>query len=78
MHKLLNVADLIFEDMTDTFSGKDVGNLFWNYTKSKFLDDNTKKIKVVDFVYDYILKLDSKAYKDKYNISLSNVKKSKN
>lgn len=78
MHKLLNVADLIFEDMTDTFSGKDVGNLFWNYTKSKFLDDNTKKIKVVDFVYDYILKLDSKVYKDKYNISLSNVKKSKN
>ena len=50
-------------------TGKDVGNLFWNFTKSKFLDDNTKKIKVSDFVYDYILHLDPDFYKSKYDIS---------
>ena len=58
-------------------TGKDVGNLFWNFTKSKFLDDNTKKIKVSDFVYVYILHLDPDFYKSKYDISLANIKKSK-
>lgn len=77
MHKLLTAADFIFEEMSDTMSGKDVGNLFWVFTKSKFLDDNTQKIKVTDFVYDYILHLDPQFYKDKYGISLANIKKSK-
>ena len=77
MHKLLTAADYIFEEMSDSMTGKDVGNLFWNFTKSKFLDDNTKKIKVVDFVYDYILKLDEKYYMEKYGVSLKNIKKSK-
>lgn len=58
-------------------TGKDVGNAFWKFTKSKFLDDNVHKIKVVDFVYDYILKLDVDFYKEKYGIQLQNVKKSK-
>ena len=49
-------------------TGKDVGNAFWKFTKSKFLDDNVHKIKVVDFVYDYILKLDVDFYKKKYGI----------
>lgn len=62
MHKLLNVADFIFEEMTDSFSGKDIGNSFWVFVKSKILDDTTRKIKVVDFVYDYILKLDPDYY----------------
>ena len=77
MHKLLTAADYIFEEMSDSLTGKDVGNLFWNFTKSKFLDDNTKKIKVSDFVYDYILHLDPDFYKSKYDISLANIKKSK-
>lgn len=77
MHKLLNVADFIFEDMTDQMSGKDIGNLFWSFLKDKFLDDTTKKIKVVDFIYDYVLHLDNDYFKSKYDINLSAVKKSK-
>ena len=77
MHKLLTAADYIFEEMSDSMTGKEVGNLFWNFTKSKFLDDNTKKIKVSDFVYDYILHLDPDFYKSKDDISLANIKKSK-
>ena len=65
MHKLLNVSDYIFQEMTDSMTGKDVGNAFWKFTKSKFLDDNVHKIKVADFVYDYILKLDVDFYKEK-------------
>lgn len=41
------------------------------------MDDNTHKIKVVDFVYDYILHLDNGFYKQKYGINLEAVKKSK-
>ena len=77
MHKLLDVSSFIFEEMTDDFSDKQIGNEFWKFTKTKFLDDNTKKIKVVDFVYDYILKLDEKYYMEKYGVSLKNIKKSK-
>lgn len=58
-------------------SGKDIGNDFWNYTRSQFLNDGIKKIKVVDFVYNHILKLDVDFYLKKYGISLSNIKKSK-
>ena len=47
MHKLLDVSSFIFEEMTDDFSDKQIGNEFWKFTKTKFLDDNTKKIKVV-------------------------------
>ena len=68
MHKLLNVSDYIFQEMTDSMTGKDVGNAFWKFTKSKFLDDNVHTIKAVDFVYDYILKLDVDFYKEKYGI----------
>ena len=77
MHKLLDVSSFIFEEMTDDFSDKQIGNEFWKFTKTKFLDDNTKKIKVSDFVYDYILHLDPDFYKSKYDISLANIKKSK-
>lgn len=58
-------------------TGKDIGNDFWNYTRSQFLNDGIKKIKVVDFVYNYILKLDADFYLKKYGISLSNIKKSR-
>jgi len=77
MHKLLTAADFIFQDMTDQMTGKDIGNAFWDFTKTKFLDDNVHKIKVVDFIYDYVLHLDSESFESKYSISLSNIKKSK-
>lgn len=77
MHKLVQVADVIFQDMTDALSPKDVGNAFWKFLKSKMLDDTTKKIRVRDFVYDWILKLDDKDYNTRFNINLEACKKSK-
>lgn len=77
MHKLVQAADFIFQEMTDEFAPKDIGNYFWSYVRSKLLDDTTKKIKVRDFVYDWILKLDTKLYKSKYDLNLDAIKKSK-
>lgn len=77
MHSLLEAADIIFQFMTDEMSDKEIGNSFWNYSKSKFLDDRVKKIKVTDFVYDYILHLNADDYKQKYNLNLAAIKKSK-
>ena len=77
MHKLVQTADTIFQDMTDEMLPKDVGNLFWQFAKSKILDDTTQKIKVRDFVYDWILKLDNDTYREKFNINLEAIKKSK-
>ena len=77
MHKLVQAADILFQDMTDELSPKDIGNSFWTFVKSKLLDDTTKKIKVRDFVYDWILKLDSKVCKEKYDLNLEAIKKSK-
>ena len=78
MHKLVQAADTIFQDMTDEMLPKDVGNLFWQFAKSKILDDTTKKIKVRDFVYDWILKLDNDTYREKFNINLEAVLLDKN
>ena len=44
MHKLVQAADILFQDMTDELSPKDIGNSFWMFVKSKLLDDTTKKI----------------------------------
>lgn len=63
--------------MTDELSPKDIGNSFWTFVKSKILDDTTKKIKVRDFVYDWILKLDTEACKKRLDINLGSIKKSK-
>lgn len=77
MHKLLDVSDFIFQEWTDTMQGKDIGNDYWAFIRSKFLDDSVRKIKVVDFVYDHILHLDDDFYKKKYDVNLSAIKKSK-
>lgn len=77
MHKLVQAADFIFQEMIDEFAPKDIGNCFWSYVRSKLLDDTTKKIKVRDFVYDWILKLDPKLYDEKYQMNLEAIKKSK-
>ena len=78
MHKLLNIAGYVYEELTDKFiDDKDLGREFWKYLKSKMLDDMTKKVKVSDFVYLQILELDSEQFDKKYDMKLSNVKKSK-
>ena len=78
MHKLLNIAGYVYEELTDKFvDDKDLGREFWKYLKTKMLDDMTKKVKVSDFVYLQILELDSEQFDKKYDMKLSNVKKSK-
>lgn len=77
MHQLIEVSDIIFQSWTNEVAGKDIGNDFWLFVRSQLLTDGIKKIKVFDFVYDHILKLDSAAFQAKFNISLENVKKSK-
>lgn len=63
--------------MTNELSPKDIGNSFWIFVKSKILDDTTKKIKVRDFVYNWILNLDAKTCKARLDINLESIKKSK-
>lgn len=77
MRELLDVAYYIFEDMTDAYNPKEIGNLFWDHVRSKTLDGTTKKIKVTDFIYSYLRKVNPKHYKQKYGINLSKIKKSK-
>ena len=77
MHNLITTTDYIFQEMTDTMSDKDIGNDFWRFVKSKFLDDNQKKIKVFDYCYNVILNLDVEFYKKKYGVNIDNIKKTK-
>lgn len=79
MHKLLDLAGFIYEELNDEFNdSKDLGREFFKYLKSKFFDDITQKIKVSDFIYDKILALETKAFDEKYCCNLSACKKSKN
>lgn len=77
MHNLITTTDYIFQEMTDTMSDKDIGNDFWRFVKSKFLDDNQKKIKVFDYCYNVILNLDCEFYRKKYGVNIDNIKKTK-
>lgn len=78
MHKLLDLAGFIYEELNDKFSDhKDLGREFFKYLKSKFFDDITQKIKVSDFIYDKILSIDTAEFDKKYCCNLSACKKSK-
>lgn len=78
MHKLLDLAGYIYEELNDEFDdSKDLGREFFKYLKSKFFDDITQKIKVSDFIYDKILALDTEKFDKKYCCNLSACKKSK-
>ena len=55
----------------------DISKSFWKHLKSKFLDDNTKKIKVSDYVKEELFKLDVGLFNEKYSCKLQNVKKDK-
>ena len=79
MHKLLDLASYIFEELNDEFdNSKDLGREFFKYLKSKFFDDITQKIKVSDFIYDKILSINTQEFDAKYHCNLSSCKKSKN
>ena len=78
MHKLLDLAEFIYEELCDEFDdSKDLGREFFKYLKDKFFDDITHKIKVSDFIYDKILNIDEKTFDKKYCCNLAACKKSK-
>ena len=77
LHRLLDVSSYIFEELTDDHSDRELGKSFWSYLRSKLLDDTTKRVSVSEFVYDQILALDEKAFEAKYDVKLSNIKKTK-
>ena len=78
MKKLTDISSFIYEEMTDyAKDDADIGRDFWKYLKAKTLDDSAKKIKVSDYVYDVILKLDSAKFNEKYRCRLDSVKKSR-
>lgn len=78
MHKLLDLSEYIYEELSDKFDdSKDLGREFFKYLKNKFFDDITHKIKVSDFIYDKILNLDTAEFDQKYMCNLTACKKSK-
>ena len=47
------------------------------YLRSKFLDDMNQKVRVSDFVREFIRNLPEQEFDDKYKVKLENIKKTK-
>lgn len=77
LHHLLDVSSYVYEELTDTMGDYDITKNFWKYLKSKFLDDNTKKIKVSDYIREELFRIDVKKFNARYSCKLQNIKKSK-
>lgn len=77
MHRLVDTAGYVFEELTDGYSDRELGRAFWAYLRSKLLDDATRKVKVSEFVCEQIRGLDEDVFEKKYGVKLSNVKKSR-
>ena len=63
--------------MTDRMSEIDMAREFWKYLRSRFLDDMNQKVRVSDFVNEFIKKLSEEKFEAKYKVKLGNVKKSR-
>ena len=77
LRRLTDVSSYLFEEMTERMSEIDMAREFWKYLRSRFLDDMNEKVRVSDFVAEFIRGLDEKEFSAKYKVSLGNVKKSK-
>lgn len=77
LKKLTDVSSYIFEEMTDKMSEIDMAREFWRYLRSKFLDDMNQKVRVSDFVGNFIRNLPETEFDAKYKTKLGNIKKSK-
>lgn len=75
LHHLLDISSYVYEELTDTMGDYDISKSFWKHLKSKFLDDNTKKIKVSDYIREELFKFDVSHFNEKYSCKLQNVKK---
>ena len=63
--------------MTDDRTEMELARDFWKYLKTRLLDDMTRKIRISEFVTDYIRKIPTGKFDAKYGTRLSNVLKSK-
>ena len=77
LRKLTDVSSYIFEEMTDRMSEIDMAREFWKYLRGRFLDDMNQKVRVSDFVGEFIRNIPEKEFDEKYMTKIGNVKKSK-
>lgn len=77
LRKLTDASSYVFEEMADRMSETDMAREFWKYLRSRLLDDMSQKVRVSDFVCEFIRKLPEKDFEAKYKVRLSNIKKSK-
>ena len=76
MNKLNLVATYVFEEMTA--DGFDVAKDFWKYLRGRMLGSIDQKVRVSEYVYDWILRQNADAFETKYPGSgLTNIKKTK-
>ena len=77
LRKLTDVSSYIFEEMTGRMSEIDMAREFWKYLRSRFLDDMNQKVRVSDFVNEFIKGLPEEGFEAKYGVRLGNIKKSR-
>lgn len=77
LQKLTTASSYIFEEMTDDKTETELAREFWKYLRTKMLDDMTRKIRVSEFVTDWIRRIPEKKFEKKYGVRLANLKKSK-
>ena len=77
LRRLTDVSSYIFEEMTERMSEIDMAREFWKYLRSRFLDDMNQKVRVSDFVGEFIRNIPEKEFDEKYMTKIGNVKKSK-
>lgn len=77
LRRLTDVSSYIFEEMADHMSEIDMAREFWKYLRSRLLDDMSQKVKVSDFVCEFVKGLPEDEFEAKYGTSLSNIKKSR-
>jgi hypothetical protein len=77
LQKLTVVSSYVFEEMTDDKTETELARDFWKYLRTKILDDMTRKIRVSEFVEDYIRKIPAAEFDLKYGTKIGNVLKSR-
>lgn len=77
LRRLIDVSSYIFEEMTEKMSETDMSREFWKYLRSRLLDDMGQKVKVSDFVCEFVRKIPEEDFDRRWNTKIENVKKSR-
>ena len=77
MRRLTTTSSYLFEEITQQKTELDLAREFWQYLRSRLLDDMAQKVRVSEFVEEKIRGLDPGEFEKKYGQSLSNVLKSR-